>query len=330
MNAQVMTLVLTLLGTPVMPSTPMTTGPETYPPPGTLVDVGGRRIHLHCTGAGSPTVILEAGASAYSIDWALVQPAVARTNRVCSYDRAGSAWSDPVPVAHEGELVVRDLHAALQAAGERPPYVLVGASLGSLFVRLYQHRHPADVAGLVLVDGTHEDGLFLSVDGEVMPVWAMSAAQVRATIAVPPATPGPVADPTLEPFARRLPPDLQRVRLWLQRRAAEAQRAPTFEAVAAFMEGQRATLATLHAIDSARPHPLDDLPLRVLTRGVNLNDRVKTLQANLARLSSKGTQTIVEGADHEIHLFQPDAVIRAITDVIAASRSATRAHAPRR
>src|SRR5213593_3411782 len=95
---------------------------ELAPPPGRLVDVGGRKLHLHCTGKGAPTVVLEAGASAFAIDWSLVQPELARKNRVCSYDRAGQGYSDPEPAA--GYDVVTDLHALLQAAHEKPPYVM--------------------------------------------------------------------------------------------------------------------------------------------------------------------------------------------------------------
>src|SRR5438105_14907870 len=106
-------------------------------PPGRLVDIGGRKIHMICTGSGSPTVILEAGASAFAIDWTLVQAELARTHRVCSSDRAGSGFSDPAAGEPGGRVTV-DLHAALQAAGEKPPYVMVGASLGGIYVRLYQ------------------------------------------------------------------------------------------------------------------------------------------------------------------------------------------------
>src|SRR5216683_891187 len=70
---------------------------QEYPPPGKLIDIGGRKLHLYCTGTGSPTVILMAGGGAFSIDWALVQPKVAQNTRVCSYDRSGLAWSDQGP-----------------------------------------------------------------------------------------------------------------------------------------------------------------------------------------------------------------------------------------
>ena len=100
---------------------------DLFPPPGKLVDIaGGHKLHLNCTGKGSPTVILIAGASSFSIDFALVQPALARTNRVCSFDRAGYAWSDSFGIVDDAKQVVRDLRAVLAKAGERRPYVLVG------------------------------------------------------------------------------------------------------------------------------------------------------------------------------------------------------------
>src|SRR5882762_11922210 len=111
---------------------------QKYPPPGKLIDIGGRKLHLFCEGKGSPTVILMAGGGAFSIDWALVQPKVAKDTRVCSYDRAGLAWSDPGPADETVEQNVSDLHAVLQASGEPGPYVLVGASIAGIYNQAYQ------------------------------------------------------------------------------------------------------------------------------------------------------------------------------------------------
>src|SRR5213595_1225165 len=95
-----------------------------FQPPGRLIDIGGRKLHLNCSGKGSPTVILIAGGGAFSIDWNLVQPAVAENTRVCSYDRAGLGWSDSGPADETVEQTIGDLHALLQAAGEKEPYLL--------------------------------------------------------------------------------------------------------------------------------------------------------------------------------------------------------------
>src|SRR4029450_13164978 len=98
--------------------------------PGRLIDVRGRKVHFMCSGSGSPTIILEAGASAFALDWSLVQPEIARTNRVCSYDRAGSGWSDPRVDVGTPARVVSDLPAALPAAGDKPPLATRGEAFG--------------------------------------------------------------------------------------------------------------------------------------------------------------------------------------------------------
>src|SRR5215207_9030779 len=107
-------------------------------PPGKIVDAGRHKIHLHCTGSGAPTVVLEAGASSFAIDWSLVQPEIAKSHRVCSYDHAGSGWSAPNPDIDDPNAVPRILRAVLSASGEKPPYLMVGASMGGVYVRLYQ------------------------------------------------------------------------------------------------------------------------------------------------------------------------------------------------
>ncbi len=126
-----------------------------HAPPGKLIDVGGRRLHLHCTGTGSPVVVLEAGNLSFSLQWAWVQPAVATFTRVCSYDRAGYGWSDPASWPPTAGRQADDLHDLLAVAGERAPYVLVGHSYGADVVRAFASRHADSVAGAVLVDPAH-------------------------------------------------------------------------------------------------------------------------------------------------------------------------------
>src|SRR6266581_4556210 len=94
-----------------------------YPPPGQLVDVNGHRLHLHCQGQGSPTVVLEAGLSHGAIEWGLVQPEVAKFTRVCAYDRAGHGWSEPGPLPRTSRRIAEELHTLLTRAGIEPPYV---------------------------------------------------------------------------------------------------------------------------------------------------------------------------------------------------------------
>lgn len=129
------------------------------PPPGELVALpDGRSLHLQVAGEDhdGPTVVLEAGAGAFSAAWAWVQPAVAEQYTVVSYDRAGLGWSEVSDHGPAAEAVVADLHTVLQARGLPGPYVLVGHSLGSHYVRAFAAAHPEDVAGVVLVDPSHE------------------------------------------------------------------------------------------------------------------------------------------------------------------------------
>src|SRR5947209_12962760 len=124
-----------------------------YPAPGRMVEIdGGRRLHIHVTGAGSPVVVLEAGIAATSISWALVQPEVARFTTVCSYDRGGLGWSDATPAPRTPSTIARELHLLLERAGLPRPYLLVGHSFGGLVVQRFAALYPDDVCGLVLVD----------------------------------------------------------------------------------------------------------------------------------------------------------------------------------
>jgi pimeloyl-ACP methyl ester carboxylesterase len=125
-----------------------------YPMPGELVDVGGHRLHLHCTGSGSPTVVLEAGGGASSSDFAWIAPAVARDTTVCVYDRAGRGWSDPTDSPQDGTHIAADLHTLLERARIPGPYVLAGHSFGGLYVQSFAAQYPEQVAGMVLLDST--------------------------------------------------------------------------------------------------------------------------------------------------------------------------------
>jgi len=294
-------------------------GPELPAAPGRLIDVGGRRLHLLCTGHGSPTVVLEAGASSFAIDWTLVQRDVSRTNRTCAYDRAGMGWSDPSTATTRASSAL-DLHNLMAAAGEKAPFVLVGASRGGLLVRAYLLEYPDDVAGLVLVDPSSEDRLFTMLNGEGVLIAELTAEQLKTTfpkqtVRVPRRKPQ-----TGAPFDQ-LPPDLYPVRVRLDEMLiASAPDSVTPEIVGAYQEGERAFLARLLATRSASQHPLGSRPTVVLTRGDEQNAGREAVHAALARLSTNSRHSVVAGAGHEIHLFQPPAVITAIADVVRAIR----------
>jgi pimeloyl-ACP methyl ester carboxylesterase len=271
-------------------------------------------MHLHCTGAGTPTVAFESGASSFAIDWSLVQPEVARTNRVCSYDRAGYGWSE-VGEVETPDRIVRNLHALLEAGGEKPPYVIVGASVGALYARLYQRRYPSEIAGMVQVDPSNE-GRYVLIDGKQVPLVSVSARELADSI--PPGKPSvPPARPpqTGHPFDR-LPPDLYRIRIALDRQLIDfVQKADiTRQLIVESEEGLRAALVELRDAAANGEHPLGNLPLVVLTRG-SANTELRALHASRAQQSTRGRQVIVEGAAHEIHLTHPHEVAAAIREV---------------
>jgi pimeloyl-ACP methyl ester carboxylesterase len=292
------------------------------------VDVGGRRLHVHCQGSGTPTVILEAGGGSFAIDWALVQPSIGRVTRTCSYDRARHGWSEPSPSAEMPENVVRDLHALLQAAGERPPYVIAGHSMGGVYSRIFQRRYPDEVAGLVLVDPSHEANLFTLFNGKAVAIASLTAEQLRSTM-----PPGDVNVPTRPvqtggPFDR-LPPDRHRLRMELERRliAGDSSRPVPRAVVAEAMEGQRAALAELHSTYVTGAAVLGELPVVVLTRGIDASESLRAAHAALARSSSNSRHSMVPDAVHEIHLSRPDVVIEAIEDVLESVRAKRRLRA---
>ena len=132
---------------------------RSYTMPGRLYDVGDQRLHLDCTGSGSPTVVLMNGLGEYSASWARIAPAVAGTTRVCAYDRAGQGWSEDASGPQDGLAAATDLHTLLSRAGEDGPYLLVGHSIGGDYALTYAARYPEQVAGMVLLDTTPPYGV---------------------------------------------------------------------------------------------------------------------------------------------------------------------------
>src|SRR5215471_8050261 len=308
-----------------------------FPPPGQLIDLGGWRIHLNCTGqarASQPTVVLEAGAGDFSVDWSLLQPRVARFARVCSYDRAGSGWSDLGPRPRTMHQIVWELHALLEKAGERPPYVLVGHSYGGLLVRLYASTYPSEVAGMVLEESADERGAFTMVDGKGValvdtakgvPIAPVKTSGPLHESNVPPgrirnlieqaAREGPAH--ATEPPYNKLPTDAQRMRTWAL---------GEFKTYAANDNPFNAEeLAALLAERKKKEPPLGDLPLTVLSRGLpedespgakEAEEGHNRFQADNVRLSSAGKQVTAKHSRHHICIDEPELEATAIREVL--------------
>jgi pimeloyl-ACP methyl ester carboxylesterase len=216
--------------------------------------------------------------------------------------------------------VIQDLQTALKAAGEKPPYLMVGASRGGFLVRLFTATHPADVVGLVLVDPSSEDRLFTMFNGRAVTIASLTAEQYRS---IQPTAPVPIAPrppQTGAPFDR-LPAPLYETRVAIDRRLI-ASMPPTVppEVVIEYVEGDRAMQAAFAETRAKQQHPLGDRPLVVLTRGMDSTQPVIDVHAALARLSSNARHTVVKDSGHEVHLFQPAVVAQAIRDVMQAAR----------
>jgi len=291
-------------------------------------DFPGVFLNLNCSGAGSPTVILDSGLGVPAAGWDMVQSEVAKFTRVCSYDRAGYGWSTPGPMPRTSGQIVKELHALLDASGEKAPYILVAHSFGGYNVRVYTAQYPADVAGLVLVDTSHED------QDRLMP-------------------------PTLKSFM-----DKQKASLDAQRKLAPiliflgvarltADDADVKQYGEEFAEKMKylqlqgkfvdATASEFLVFDQSAEEVrqsgnLGDRPLIVLTagkeqdlknfpKGISADEMkafqkqwIEDLQVREARLSTRGKQVVVPDSTHMIPLERPDAVINAVREVVTAAR----------
>ena len=269
-----------------------------YPPPGQMLDVGGRRLHRMCAGSGSPTVVFESGIGSGGVDWTLVQREVAVFARTCAYDRAGYGWSDREPSPRSLPALVDDL--ALVLADLSPPFVLVGHSYGGLICRAYAQRDPAQVAGVVLVDSTPVEILH---------------------------------DGTFQPGA-----ELQQVALlrWLRRfgvlRGLSRAIFDHWHVLPEAQQGAYLAQSLRNAVNVedeleamfnhgvTLPGTLGDLPLVVVSRQHKIDDPHASLwermQRGLAELSTNGVYIEAERADHYVQLEEPAVVVQAVQQVI--------------
>jgi len=308
----VLTLIVGTLGTGAMIKSSLL---KRFPAPGQMVDMGGYKMHLYCTGEGNPTVILAAGLDDYSIMWSLVQPEVAKTRRVCSYDRIGLGWSDTNSDPRTSENMVKELHSLLINAEVEKPYVLVGHSFGGSLVRLYAHNYPDEVEGMVLVDAA-PDELFLRI-----PHWqnAIEGKLGLYRTLAPLSSLGLLAFTPESILNRGLPEDeLAQYRA----NAVSSDYFHTGVAENAAFENNLAEVRAAHV-------NLGDLPLSVISRGYwdpmpGFSDREnqqaqeiwQEMQTELLSLSSNSWQIVATESEHNIQLQQPQLVIEAIKDVV--------------
>ena len=287
-----------------------------YPPPGTMVDVGGRRMHLHIAGEadGTATVVLDSGMVSFSSNWAWVQGEVAKVARVVAYDRPGLGWSDPGPGPHDAGANTERLMRALQGAGLPGPYVLAGHSYGGLCIRAFAARFPDDVVGMVLVDASHPDqwqrfGIASRVLG-----WSDRVASIVARFGI-----FRLFDGEYKLLADGLP---------ARARAELMAFASTPRALSA--AGRAAMVwdsVTRPLVDAAGP--LGPMPLVVLsvTEQPRKARELTELQATLPALSTNSRHVTVQGAYHEGLLSKAEHA-RVVVESIELVLEAVRTRAP--
>ena len=312
------------------------------PPPGRLVDVGGWKLHLNCTGEAKPNqpqVILEAGVGDFSVEWSLVQPGIARFARVCSYDRGGDGWSELGPHPRTFHQIVYELHTLLERAGERPPFVLIGHSYGGWLVRLYQTTYPTEVSGMVLVEAGADDPWRMMPDGKLV----RSSALASGRSVSPVKTSGPLRESDIPPAALsamraglanasaranepprdKLPAGAQRMRTWALGQLKHV--------AAAVNPDEHEELALLRAERMKSERPLGDLPLVVITRGRSdetgpdsaaLEAEHRKDHTMIAGLSRRGRLVVAARSGHHVQIEEPDLVVSAVREMLGGQSTA--------
>lgn len=293
-----------------------------------MVDIGnGRRMNIYCLGSGSPTVIFESGFEVGSgtLPWNHVQPAIAKVTRACSYDRAGSGFSDPGPLPRTADAIVSDLRALLDRAGISPPYILVGHSIAGLYVPLFAARYPSDVVGMVLIDPSapRQDEL-LSANFPKYPAFeARQAASLHQC----------ADDPTQRQCAQPPDPHLSdplnaAIRAMLRERGLWQDAASELDD---FGESASELNGAMHGYGTT--------PLIVLTATADkkamqsmmgaTNAQVVTVQQGwislhdqLAAQSSRGINCVIPNSGHYIQTDDPAAVIDTIRQVLTLTPAA--------
>lgn len=268
-------------------------------PPGRLVDLGGRTMHLYCIGRGAPTVVIDTGLGATSLEWEAVMHRIGGPSRVCVYDRAGYGWSEMGPYPRTSSQNANDLYLLLTNAGEEGPFVLVGHSYGGYTMQLFARRYPFLTAGLVLIDAAHPE----QVERFLAPPYRMRIAP-SSGIGLVRFGEAPKPHPAMPRLAREL--------TYFQYRNWRARRTLSYELL-----GWRESEAALRA-----EPPLHEMPLVVLTRGRRvwpagahgdaLEQLWMDLQSELAAQSPISAHLLARASGHQIHLDQPDLVAFAI------------------
>jgi pimeloyl-ACP methyl ester carboxylesterase len=292
-----------------------------FPPPGRLVDAGGQQVHLFCQGEGAgPTIVIEQGAGSPSIFWWPVQRELAKSARVCTYDRPGYLWSPSLGKGRSITARVDVLRDLLVGSGLPGPFVLVAHSYGGLLLGQLARRHPELIAGAVFVDTPDEGaiygGRYLEQSKSLMTVVRLMSFAARGGVLR-----------LFNPMMAGLPAQFSAADV-----AALKALAARPEFLAAMVDDFGSmNRASAEERTSPAPGSLGAIPISVISHGVPfpapydaLNEGWDEGQARLAALSSNSERVIAEKSSHMIQFEQPGVVIDAIVRVHAAARDGTR------
>lgn len=271
-----------------------------YPPPGELIDVGGFKLHIHSTGQGGPTVVLDAGLSGTSLGWALVQLEASKFTRVCSYDRAGYAWSGESPSKRTSHHLAKELHTLLHKANIPGPYVLVGHSFGGCNALMFADLYPEETVGVILVDSVHEDMLQESSATHPTFQWLLSVMGFKRLQ-------GPSSS-----IVQMFTPLPEKIRSMY---VAQLNKTSYIKTVSREMKALNESLCQL----GERKVHLQDKPLIVITAGkfadAHEEKAWNSLQIKLLSKSNRSKQMIADKSDHMINHYQPEIIIEAIREI---------------
>jgi pimeloyl-ACP methyl ester carboxylesterase len=227
-------------------------------------------------------------------------------------------WSDTGPADETVEQTIGDLHGVLRAGGEKGPYLLVGASIGGIFIRAYQRAFPDEVAGLVFTNSSNRVGMMVKGKGGLL--WDLTEAEIQSGFPLPSSGKEPAPTREGEPFDR-LPPDLRAVglsfdvRLWERSGKAGPEQN---------LSWRKEFLREFEETDGGK-RPLGVLPVVVLSSGPAATESERQSRdgaaARLDFLGSNALHIVAEGSGHEIHLYQPDSLVQAVARGVSAVRT---------
>lgn len=297
---------LSLLGLSILPVQSEETAYDLFTPPGELIDIGTHRLHIHCKGTGSPTIIIDSGLGSFSLEWKNIQDTLSNHVTTCIYDRAGYGWSEVGPLPRTTNQIANELQLLIDGKQLQAPFILVGHSFGGYNMRYFASKYQDTVAGLVLIDSSHPEQ-FDRMD--------------------------------LKPFVVKKPKYPNSVRFTISRPVMHANYPEEVKNLAyAMLTRQKSQLTRMNELENfelsaqqvANADPFPDVPLVVVSRGKRVwpenerGDKMEAaweeMQSELSYLSDISIQVIANKSGHSIHLDQPLLASSAILNAVGAAR----------